>query len=111
LPNWFDRIEPGRGGDQIPERFGTDKRNVTTVDTIMDLVRNLVPENVVQACIEKVETVLRYPGPTSGNATILENDKSTWRFEEKWTSGTNVIGLTLASLVCSTQPHTIQSKS
>ena len=40
----------------------TEKRNITTVDTLMDLVRNLFPENIIQAAVEKVQTVSIYPG-------------------------------------------------
>ena len=60
---------------------------MTTVDTFMDLVRNLVPENLVQACLEKVQTVIKYPGATLENATIREDDKLTWKFEEKLAPG------------------------
>ena len=49
--------------------------------------------------MEKVQTVLKYPGPTSENATIREDDKTTWKFEEKWSSGSNILGLIVASLV------------
>ena len=65
----------------------------------MDLVRNLFPENIIQACLEKVQTVLKYPGPTAENATIQEYDKNTWKFEERWSSGSNILGLIVASLV------------
>ncbi len=68
---------------------GVEKRNVTTIDTFMDLVRNLVPENLVQACLEKVQTVIKYPGQTLENATIREDDKLTWKFEEKWAPSVN----------------------
>ena len=37
-------------------------RNISTVDTLMDLVRNLFPENIIQAAVEKVQTVSIYPG-------------------------------------------------
>jgi len=79
---------------------GVEKRNVTTVDTFMDLVRNLVPENLVQACLEKVQTVIKYPGPTLENATIREDDKLTWKFEEKWAPGVNFTNIFYELLFC-----------
>lgn len=36
-------------------------RNVTTVDTLMDLVRNMFPPNYVQACTQQYQTVLVSP--------------------------------------------------
>ena len=32
----------------------------------MDLVRNLFPENIIQAAVEKVQTVSIYPGKREG---------------------------------------------
>jgi hypothetical protein len=54
---------------------------------------------VFQATLEKVQTVIKYPGPTPENSTIREDDKNTWKFEEKWSSGSNILGLIVASLV------------
>ena len=76
-----------------------EKRNFTTADTLMDLVRNLFPENVVQAALEKVQTEIKYPGPTLANSTIQEDDKETWQFAENWLRGANILGLIIASLV------------
>lgn len=36
-------------------------RNVTTVDTLLDLLRNLFPPNLVQACTEQYQTLLIPP--------------------------------------------------
>ena len=77
----------------------TEKHNVTTADTLMDLVRNLFPENIIQATLEKVQTVIKYPGPTPSNSTIQEDDKDTWQFSENWSRGSNILGLIVAALV------------
>ena len=37
-------------------------RNVTTADTLMDLVRNMFPPNIVQAALQQYRTTLVYPG-------------------------------------------------
>ena len=52
----------GEGTDYDKDVSDTEKRNITTVDTLMDLVRNLFPENIIQASLEKVQTVSIYPG-------------------------------------------------
>lgn len=36
-------------------------RNTTTVDTMLDLIRNMFPPNIVQACLEQLQTVLTPP--------------------------------------------------
>uniref|UniRef100_A0AAR2IKV8 Amino acid transporter n=1 Tax=Pygocentrus nattereri TaxID=42514 RepID=A0AAR2IKV8_PYGNA len=48
-------IKPGvsQSADNI-DRAGTTP-NVTTVDTLLDLVRNMFPENLVQACFQQVK--------------------------------------------------------
>lgn len=36
-------------------------RSMTTVDTMLDLIRNMSPPNIVQACLEQIQTVLTPP--------------------------------------------------
>lgn len=36
-------------------------RNVTTVDTLLDLVRNMFPPNYIQACTQQYQTVITPP--------------------------------------------------
>merc|ERR1711997_435617 len=43
--------QPGTEGDE-PTKVG-ESRNVTAVDTLLDLARNLVPPNLVQATIQQ----------------------------------------------------------
>lgn len=57
-------IRPGvdRNGDvttQMANRTSLSKyRKVTTTDTMLDLLRNMFPPNIIQACIEQYQTVL-----------------------------------------------------
>lgn len=55
-------IKPGanRSGDATsgPE---ISVRNVTTADTLLDLVRNMFPPNYIQACTQQYQTVLKPP--------------------------------------------------
>ena len=50
-------IRPGAGkdGDKAPSG---ERRNVTTPDTMMDLIRNCIPVNVVGATIQQTRTEL-----------------------------------------------------
>ena len=51
-------IQPGKGKENDTKHFG-EQRNVTTPDTLMDLLRNCIPENVVGACIQQIRTDLK----------------------------------------------------
>ena len=56
-------IRPGGGqeGGQDPYQEGK-KQNVTTADTMMDLLRNCFPRNLIQATVQQYRTELIYPG-------------------------------------------------
>ncbi|CAG0922307.1 unnamed protein product [Notodromas monacha] len=59
-------IHPGQGNaDDIHREGGV--RNITTADTLMDLVRNVFPPNVVQAAVFSYRTKLIPPPPPSTN--------------------------------------------
>lgn len=47
-------IKPGRGRDGSITTGGNEIRNVTIEDTLLDLVRNMFPPNLVEACIYQV---------------------------------------------------------
>jgi len=98
-------IKPGAGGfneEDLQEQAG--KRNITTADTLMDLLRNCFPPNIIQAGLQQYKTVLIYPGeenttdPSTG-APIYPHDKSTWMFKSDWSNGTNILGLVIFSIV------------
>ena len=56
-------IRPGGGYvDEDAAGGKTVGRNVTTADTLMDLVRNMFPPNIVQAAFQQYRTTLVYPG-------------------------------------------------
>ncbi|XP_034749309.1 solute carrier family 1 member 9 [Etheostoma cragini] len=84
-------IHPGnpklRGGSSssVPKN-----QEVSSLDAFLDLLRNLFPENLVQACIQQVQTVLKKDLVASPNQTepVLVSRK---KLEYKW--GMNVLGL------------------
>ncbi|XP_075218953.1 excitatory amino acid transporter 1-like [Lycorma delicatula] len=81
-------IHPGRGNTSDITRSGS-LRNVTTVDTLLDLARNMFPPNLIQACISQYRTVL-VPPKAGKNYTrnLLQ-----WEITHEYTEGSNVLGL------------------
>lgn len=57
-------IQPGKNSvaEKVSEK---SPRNVTTVDTLMDLVRNMFPPNLVEACIAQHQTKIEFSPPKS----------------------------------------------
>jgi len=91
-------IHPGRPGVKGEEEITKvgESRNVTAVDTLLDLARNLCPPNLVQATIQQYRTVLTYPGDTvitEKGETRDPNDLYTWKISGEFTNGTNILGL------------------
>ena len=73
-----------------------ESRNVTAVDTLLDLARNLCPPNLIQATIQQYRTVLTYPGDGKKMEGGVERDGSnlyTWKISGEFTNGTNILGL------------------
>ncbi|XP_037400840.1 solute carrier family 1 member 9 isoform X2 [Pygocentrus nattereri] len=69
---------------------GPKDQEVSSMDAFLDLIRNLFPENLVQACFQQVQTVLKKVAVPVENQTepIFINKK---KLEFKW--GMNVLGL------------------
>lgn len=53
-------IQPGVGSSANYEEKVLSQ-NSSTVDTLLDLVRNMFPPNLVQACISQMRTVVKKP--------------------------------------------------
>ncbi|XP_015438686.1 PREDICTED: excitatory amino acid transporter 3-like [Dufourea novaeangliae] len=67
-------------------------RYFMTVDTILDLFRNLIPDNMVNTCLNQYQTVLEIPENKS--VALAE-----WRIDHKNAPGTNILGLVFFSLL------------
>jgi len=103
-------INPGRAGKDgnIPN---SDVKSVEVVDSLTDLLRNLFPENLIQACFQQYETV-RVPvyenrnvsvtstvNGTTTTTTTLEEVVVDYVLKGTYVSGMNVLGLICFSLV------------
>lgn len=100
-------IKPGvsQTADHI-DRTGTTP-DVTTVDTLLDLVRNMFPENLVQACFQQYKTKRKEIEPpkvaTNGTTTIppltttimtvVQNLTKEYQLVGSYSDGINVLGL------------------
>ncbi|XP_068192473.1 solute carrier family 1 member 9 [Antennarius striatus] len=66
----------------------TKNQEVSSLDAFLDLIRNLFPENLVQACFQQVQTVLKKVPVMVNQTELLVSRK---KLEYKW--GMNVLGL------------------
>ncbi|XP_055617926.1 excitatory amino acid transporter 3-like [Toxorhynchites rutilus septentrionalis] len=87
-------IKPGKGfGEGSVATDETRRTNVTTVDTLLDLVRNIFPPNLVQACIQQQQTVLTPPESNPSEENLIK-----WDISHRYVDGTNMIGIVAASI-------------
>merc|ERR1719466_564849 len=87
-------IKPGDGKEGDQGDAG-EKRNVTTPDTMMDLLRNCIPDNVVGATIQQARTELEWPDKTMTSKTgalIDPADNHTYNPQNKMVANTNILG-------------------
>ncbi|TSQ23982.1 Excitatory amino acid transporter 2 [Bagarius yarrelli] len=74
----------------IQSNAGPNNPEVSSLDAFLDLIRNLFPENLIQACFQQVQTVVKKVSVSVSNQTepVAINRKT---LELKW--GMNVLGL------------------
>ncbi|XP_063703872.1 excitatory amino acid transporter 1-like [Culicoides brevitarsis] len=88
-------IQPGnRIGETDIETANSKGRNITITDTLLDLVRNMFPPNVVQACIQQYQTLLK---PPSENPA--ESDLAKWDIKHEYIDQMNILGLVICAIV------------
>ncbi|CAH1734579.1 unnamed protein product [Chironomus riparius] len=96
-------IKPGGKGienDNVEER---ERQGNTIVDTMLDLLRNLFPPNIVQATLQTYQTVLTPPDNNTDN--VYE-----WDISSKYVDGTNMLGIISVSIIFAITLSTIRSK-
>ena len=81
---------------------------MTTPDTLMDLIRQLVPPNLIQATMQQYRTALVRPNCRDENCSAYQdvsgqwrdpNNTLTWKFHGEWTDGSNILGLVFFAIV------------
>lgn len=91
-------IRPGASVKPNEDTTGeAESRNVTAVDTLLDLARNLFPPNLVQATIQQYRTTLKYPGendPARNSTNLYE-----WEIDGEYTANMNILGLVFFSVI------------
>ncbi|XP_053558521.1 excitatory amino acid transporter 3 [Bombina bombina] len=107
-------IKPGvsQSADDIDRTGSTPE--VTTVDALLDLLRNMFPENLVQACFQQYKTKREELKPSKEpdknstiernytlNLTLTDQENKTKEFKivGLYTDGVNVLGLIVFCLV------------
>lgn len=69
-------IRPGvdrheKNGTELVQQTNSKLRSTTTVDTMLDLIRNMFPPNIVQACLEQFQTVLKAPSKNASSSEYI----------------------------------------
>nr|XP_022920808.1 excitatory amino acid transporter 1-like [Onthophagus taurus] len=94
-------IRPGAG---LSEKFGNETsqvqsvRNVLTQDTLMDLIRNLFPPNLIQATFAQYQTVLVAP-PKDNSDPEKEIPLTDYTITNRYENTTNVLGLVVFAII------------
>ncbi|XP_015795415.1 excitatory amino acid transporter 3-like [Tetranychus urticae] len=89
-------IKPGKSDIHAASSSVTESplnTQMTTVDTVLDLIRNIFPSNPVEATIFSTRTVLTQQSDSNNT------DLYSWDFKETLEQNTNIMGIVLISLV------------
>jgi len=73
-----------------------DAKRVYTVDTLLDLIRNVFPPNIIEATIAQSSTELSPPNGDTSQPLHL------WNFKQANSATTNVLGIVMFSVVLGT---------
>ncbi|XP_033206886.1 excitatory amino acid transporter 1-like isoform X1 [Bombus vosnesenskii] len=85
-------IQPGVGND--PDIKPKERsQNVSTIDTLMDLIRNMFPPNLVEACISQHRTEMQKP------ANSTSDNMDDWEPVQRSVPGMNIMGLVVFATV------------
>uniref|UniRef100_A0A915PEY1 Amino acid transporter n=1 Tax=Meloidogyne floridensis TaxID=298350 RepID=A0A915PEY1_9BILA len=79
-------LHPGNPEHHKDLSNGREIKRVSTVDTLLDLIRNMFPENIVQATMQQMETTVQVV-----NKTIPGRDPI--RYKPVYKDGMNILGI------------------
>ncbi|XP_055537908.1 excitatory amino acid transporter 3-like isoform X2 [Wyeomyia smithii] len=102
---WVTTIKPGQWMNDENTSANKPIANITTVDTFLDLIRNAIPPNLVQACLEQYQTVLTPP-----TTYPTEINLGKWDISGRYITGTNLIGIVAASIAFGVALSTLKSE-
>ncbi|XP_059203599.1 excitatory amino acid transporter 3-like [Centropristis striata] len=84
-------IQPGEAY-AVKSHDAEDEESFSTVDALMDLVRNMIPQNLIQACLQQYKTErLTFED--------LEMNETSVRLVGRYVEGANVLGLIVWSFI------------
>ncbi|CAG4987062.1 unnamed protein product [Colias eurytheme] len=91
-------IKPGKSSEafQQPNATKLVTKDTLTADTLLDLIRNVFPENIVQATIFSYRTRLAYD---VNDTKAIKGHLETYKIEGDYQKGSNVLGLVCFSIV------------
>ncbi|XP_072942335.1 excitatory amino acid transporter 3 [Epargyreus clarus] len=91
-------IQPGRNSEAYSQPKATKlvMKDTLTSDTLLDLLRNVFPENIAQATIASYRTRLSYD---PSDKLAINGSLETYKIEGEYQSGSNVLGLVCFSIV------------
>ncbi|XP_065299415.1 excitatory amino acid transporter 3-like isoform X1 [Dermacentor albipictus] len=81
-------LQPGAGDSDASTSKESKARLVTTADTLMDLIRNAFPPNVIEACVTQFSTIVIKPPGNATNTSMYD-----WDYKTVQDPGTNILGL------------------
>ncbi|XP_017266377.1 excitatory amino acid transporter 1-like [Kryptolebias marmoratus] len=98
-------IKPGKSSRQTSEPSGGKSQTVQSVDSFLDLIRNMLPSNLVEACFKKYKTVYK----SSGNHLDVMNTPSNIPMVGT-SDGINILGLLIFSAAFGLVLSSMESK-
>ncbi|KAJ8031400.1 Excitatory amino acid transporter 2 [Holothuria leucospilota] len=89
-------IQPGRRANKAKIGDGDQESELTTLDTFLDLIRNVFPNNLVQACFQQTQTYYE-----ESDDTFVLNGSTVAILERKlgYKGSMNVLGIITFSIV------------
>lgn len=77
-----DRYEPTL--QQSAQQSSTKLRSTTTTDTMLDLIRNMFPPNIIQACLEQFQTILKPSGNDTQSCMYRPVEFDSFEKRQQW---------------------------
>lgn len=98
-------VHPGRQKLASSPMNKINREPISTTDAILDIVRNMFPENIVQACSQQISTSYkRIPDGLKENKTLSNGTEIIVTMDQmireiKYIDGTNVMGLVVFCII------------